>query len=765
MMGDEADETASEDVGGGAEGSVAPAGPYAAVAWQYRRAGWDGVVPLPVRAKKPVPSGWTGGEGAWPSGGDVQAWIDGPQGAGNVALRLPGDVVGIDVDAYPGKSGGATLAEAEARYGALPETWRSGSREDAVSGIRLYRIPAGTVFKGQPWGRNGGIEMIQRHHRYAVVWPSIHPETGREYVWLAPDGGRGIGVPRPADLPELPAAWAEGLAVGGAGDVDPFGDVAEPGAAASALASGDEPFAAPVRAFTVGEARRVIGERLAAFRAMRTPDDHGFNDALNELAVVYGHAVPAFTTAAGAARAMFDAATVNRSVEFQGREGVMATIRSGLRKGMATPWERVEEVDLTPGAGEFVAPANENQQAESSAASSEPVADQMTVPAAVAVVPDRNAPLDWPTVWAADHAAVQWLPGRLAERGQQVALVGAGKAGKSLVVLDWARCAVGGLPFLGDEARRPLRVAYADRENSQRDIYTRLVALGAQGPEDVAGLVYFSFPAWAPLDTSAGAAEFLSAIAAEHKREPIDLVILDTASRYIEGDENDSSPWLALYRLVQSKLKAAGIAGWRLDHFGKDDTRGARGSVAKAQDVDHVWELRVAGVSESPGGPDAGPVVTTALELVRTHTRSGLGAERIEFTRVGRYADDEREAWLPGGTAHEVPGPFAAPVLAYDPAADEALVGEATAALVGLFRRTFAKGDGGTKAEVRSLAVRSETNATGSMSRATFFRAWGELIERRVIARVKGKASYRWVPVEDRDDLVEQDDNGEYVTD
>ncbi len=46
-------------------------------------------------------------------------------GGGNVGLRLPECVLGIDVDAYAGKSGAATLAEAEARLGALPLTWRS----------------------------------------------------------------------------------------------------------------------------------------------------------------------------------------------------------------------------------------------------------------------------------------------------------------------------------------------------------------------------------------------------------------------------------------------------------------------------------------------------------------------------------------------------------------------------------------------------------------------------------------------------------------
>lgn len=383
---------------------------------------------------------------------------------------------------------------------------------------------------------------------------------------------------------------------------------------------------------------------------------------------------------------------------------------------------------------------------------------------------DRNAPLDWAALWAADHTAVQWLPGRLAERGQQVALVGAGKAGKSLVVLDWVRCAVAGLPFLGDEARKPIRVLYADRENSRRDIFTRLVALGAQGPQDMAGLVYHSFPMWAALDTAKGAAEFLATVAAEYERAPIDLVILDTASRYIAGKENDSDTWIALYQLVQAHLKAADIAGWRLDHFGKDDTVGARGSVAKAQDVDHVWELRVTGTSESPGADGLGPVVQTGLELKRTHTRSGLGAELVTFSRTGQFADEKREAWIAGGTRHEVSGQEGIPglgtVARRDPwEGDESDTAEAAAVLVGIFRRTFSEGNGGTKLEAKGLAVKSVTNPAGRMSKATFYQGWNRLIQEAVLARVAGTQSYKWIPLESRGELTERNKSGEFVVD
>ena len=103
----------------------------------------------------------------------------------NLALRLSDEEIGIDVDAYGRKTGAATLAEAEKRWGPLPPTYRSSSRTDGVSGIRLYRVPPGTVLRDNitfPELGIGDIDIVQRHHRYVMSWPSLHPER-RQYLW------------------------------------------------------------------------------------------------------------------------------------------------------------------------------------------------------------------------------------------------------------------------------------------------------------------------------------------------------------------------------------------------------------------------------------------------------------------------------------------------------------------------------------------------------------------------------------------------------
>ncbi|WP_305781429.1 bifunctional DNA primase/polymerase [Nocardia nova] len=185
---------------------------YGAAASKYWQAGFRGVLPLPHGSKIPPPKNTTGHDGYYPSFPDIQAWIeDFPNG--NLALRLPNTVVGIDVDHYGDKRGGDTLAHAESLWGPLPSTVRSTARDDGVSGIRLFRIPAGveleTVIRFPDRGL-GDIEVCQKFHRYVVAWPSLHGPLQRRYRWLDPEGNQ-VDIPRPGELPELPASWIEGL--------------------------------------------------------------------------------------------------------------------------------------------------------------------------------------------------------------------------------------------------------------------------------------------------------------------------------------------------------------------------------------------------------------------------------------------------------------------------------------------------------------------------------------------------------------------------
>lgn len=186
---------------------------YSKSAQTYWEKGWRGLLPLPAGRKYPPPKGYTGFDGPDPSFADITAWAeDFPDG--NLALRLPVGMIGIDVDAYGAKTGAAALVEAQKRWGLLPPTFISTSREDGASGIRLYRSPEGVLLNESIAFTDmalGDIEVIQRHHRYAVVWPSLHPE-GRPYWWTNSDGQL-VGIPAPEEIPRLPDGWVEGLRI------------------------------------------------------------------------------------------------------------------------------------------------------------------------------------------------------------------------------------------------------------------------------------------------------------------------------------------------------------------------------------------------------------------------------------------------------------------------------------------------------------------------------------------------------------------------
>lgn len=197
----------------------------------YAQAGWPCILPVPPATKTPPPVGFTGAEGRDTEPMDLVRWA-GTHAEHSIALRMPmgadGGVIGIDVDAYTKgevvKHGDVTFAAHLQLWGALPATWISTARgmDGAIpSGIRFYRVPAGryaTLLRSvhADGSTTADVEIIQRHHRYAVVWPSPHPGAGPDafYRWYDPNGVVVEAPPKPDELPWLPQAWVDGLAAG-----------------------------------------------------------------------------------------------------------------------------------------------------------------------------------------------------------------------------------------------------------------------------------------------------------------------------------------------------------------------------------------------------------------------------------------------------------------------------------------------------------------------------------------------------------------------
>lgn len=262
-----------------------------------------------------------------------------------------------------------------------------------------------------------------------------------------------------------------------------------------------------------------------------------------------------------------------------------------------------------------------------------------------------NEPLDWAELFATEDEDEEWIAYPFLPARRTVALYSAPKAGKSLLMLEMAVDIARGKSPLGysynprpasghktADKPRPAsahKVAYIDFENDPRgDIRSRLIAMGytkETAAKELANLVYFTFPNLAKLDTAAGASDLVRHCITYE----CDVVVIDTISRAIGGEENDNDTWLSLYRHTGLALKKAGIACIRLDHSGKDVERGMRGGSAKYGDVDAVWKLT--------------PITETMVRLECTDHRFPLTETEITLTRESdplhhRVAGNPRQA-------------------------------------------------------------------------------------------------------------------------
>ncbi len=193
-------------------------------------------MPLPSGVKFPPPVGYTGYNRKPVTSVEVEKWSDGYE---NLALGMPDNVIGIDVDTYRDKPGLDSIHAAEAAFGSeLPATWISSSKDHRTSGIRFYRVPAGVDWStvasvlGDAVADAPGVDIIRPTHRYAVVSPSVHP-SGTAYTWVGPNGAPS-SPPRVDELPMLPGPWLTGLTTRAASAMS--GDPVSPEDRAAALA-------------------------------------------------------------------------------------------------------------------------------------------------------------------------------------------------------------------------------------------------------------------------------------------------------------------------------------------------------------------------------------------------------------------------------------------------------------------------------------------------------------------------------------------------
>ncbi len=192
----------------------------------YRSLGWEVVAPSRPQPESKIPDpivhdvfGKNKSNGKYniASKEQMDSWeTDFPDR--NCLLKMNPGIIGIDIDQYSKwssktgqwiqKRGYENILEDIVRFGDLEPTFTSTSRgAQQPSRIHFYQVDEGVEFNSAPYT---DVELIQLHHRYAVVWPSKHPETGQEYKWYGPDGQESA-PPRPSDISRLPREWYEPL--------------------------------------------------------------------------------------------------------------------------------------------------------------------------------------------------------------------------------------------------------------------------------------------------------------------------------------------------------------------------------------------------------------------------------------------------------------------------------------------------------------------------------------------------------------------------
>jgi hypothetical protein len=524
------------------------------IAVAYHEAGWH-PLELPARAKQPVPTGRTGYGGSDMTAAEIEAttWT------GNIGLRMPIDVIGLDVDAY--KGGDRTLAEMIARLGPLPITWISHSNRGDGSGIRFFRVPVGFAWVTAL----AGIEIIQRVHRYALVHPSIHPD-GRPYGWA--DQTEGVftdELPVVEDLPELPWAWIGELSRAQAGDVT-IRSQAVDGSALDAF----------IEAHHRADQPSYVGTILAHFTE-RWQAGYSRHDTMQHCLIWAMECVRAGIAAARPTIQVFADQWVEAVSPDQRRAQVFSERRTTEFQAM-----------LRHAVGKVTIKA----EADILRLHDDIAGIPMHVPPVLEVSADEEddglpRPINWAEFVDRDEGERRWLVPGFWPWGRAMALWASAKVGKSELALWCAvKLALGEDPWSGKKID-PVEVAYFDFEMTPDDLDDRLSAFDID-PVRLGHLHYFQLPPMHALDTEAGGREIEKLV----RRHGAQAVVLDTFGRAVAGEENAADTVRAFYQHAGSRLKRLGIGYLRLDHAGKDQTKGQRGSSAKRDDVDVVWSMK-----------------------------------------------------------------------------------------------------------------------------------------------------------------------------
>lgn len=548
------------------------------------------VIPIKPKEKRPPMGAWQ--DVATTKTGTIRAWWEGNYkgyGIGIVTGALDDGTryFVLDIDEHdPNASGTETIQVLEQQNSQLPDT--IAARTGSGGHHRLYRLADhhGDIGNGAGRYLGAGVD-VRAINAQIVVTPTVHP-NGNLYEWVQ---DHAIGEIDMAVAPD----WLIALLIPKPYAADIHTSV--PGATES---TGD------INASLPDERAGTRFNRTTTWDDLLQADGWTPHHAEND---VHYWTRPGKNTRDG----------VSASVNHNGNDSltVFTTSITNLPVGS---YDRFGYWTQTRHNGDFKDAArtlniqNDDQIATWITTIQKETPPQLDTPTA-AVDPDPLATwyVDWAQLWSTENQQGEWLLEPILARGRAHALYAGAKSGKSLLLLELAAALATGKAVLNQPQREPIEVLYVDYEMTAADIRDRLEAFGYSAQSDMQHLHYVLLPSIGGLDTKQGADVVIAAVA----QKQIELVIIDTTARAVEGEENDADTLRAFYRWTGVALKSQGVTWVRADHAGKDSSKGQRGSSAKNDDVDVVWKFTKRN--------------TTSILMEATHRRMQWIPDKIEL--------------------------------------------------------------------------------------------------------------------------------------
>lgn len=318
---------------------------------------------------------------------------------------------------------------------------------------------------------------------------------------------------------------------------------------------------------------------------------------------------------------------------------------------------------------------------------------------------------------------------------------------KTFIALDWLLCIATGTPWMGREVpqARPVRIIVGE---GVAGLDARVSAWEkSRGVRVAPGMFTAVRRAW-----QLGSDEQMAALAELMRERGEAVVAFDTLSQCSAGlKENDSSDMARVSNVAGLLREHAGATMLLLHHAGHGGER-ARGSSVIEDNSDTSWFVSLTGDNRHHSRPR------------RLEHRKTKDAELTSSMFVRFEQDEDREhggtgsGWLTpsdssGRKLDIVAGqPFSSPHAQFGvaPLSDPLAMTEGTATVVQVFMDVFREGNGGTKAEVRRIAMA----APYGMASRTFYAAWNRLMEKGAIMKLRGSGNHRYVSPEERGEGV-----------